>query len=85
VVSPVWNPIRAVLRSHSPRGIKIIALSLMLVLTSAMPIMLYSLFGPDDGGPILLGWIFAVGAVLAHVGFLVGMALLLVDHFYIKK
>lgn len=81
----MWNPIRMVLHSKSPRGIKIIALSLMLVLTSAAPIMLYSLFGPDDGGPVLLGWLFAVGAVLAHVGFLIGILLVIWDLHFAKK
>lgn len=81
----MWNPIRMVLHSKSPRGIKIIALSLMLVLTSAAPIMLYSLFGRDDGGPVFLGWLFAVGAVLAHVGFLIGILLVIWDLHFAKK
>lgn len=81
----MWNPIAAVMRSKSPRGIKIIALSLMLVLICALPIMLYSAFGPDNGGPVLLGWIFAVGAMLAHIGFLVGIVLMIWDMYFAKK
>ena len=81
----MWNPIRAVLRSKSPRGIKIIALSLMVVLVSAMPIMLYSVFGPSDGGPMVLGWVFALGAIVAHLGFLAGMILLIKDLYFTKK
>lgn len=81
----MWNPIRAVLASKSLRGIKIIALSLMLVLVSALPIMLYSVFGPADGNPILLGWLFAVGAMLAHIGFFVGILLIIWDVYYAKK
>ena len=79
------NPIRTVMRSSSPRGIKIIALSLMLVLICAAPIMLYSLFGPADGNPILLSWLFAIGAVLAHLGFLIGILLIIWDLYFAKK
>lgn len=74
-----------VLQSKSLRGIKIIALSLMLVLISAAPVMLYSLFGPNDGGPVLLGWLFAMGAVLAHLGFLIGILLVIWDLHFAKK
>lgn len=81
----MWNPIRAVLRSKSPRGIKIIALSLMLVLSSALPIMLHSVLAPDDDAPMILGWLFAAGAVLAHVGFLAGILLILRDMYFTKK
>ena len=81
----MWNPIRAVLRSKSLRGIKIIALSLMLVLVCAAPIMLYSVFGPTDGNPVFFGWLFAVGAVLSQVGFLVGILLLIWDVYFAKK
>lgn len=82
---PMWNPIRAVLRSKSLRGIKIIALSLMLVLVCATPIMLYSAFGPADGNPVLLSWLFAIGAMLAHVGFFVGIVLVIWDVYFAKK
>lgn len=81
----MWNPIRTVMRSSSLRGVKIIALSLMLVLLCAMPIMLYSIFGPDDGGPMVLGWVFAIGALIAHVGFLVGILLIIWDMYFVKK
>lgn len=81
----MWNPVRAVLSSKSMRGIKVIALSLMLVLICAAPIMLYSLFGPADGNPILLGWLFAGGAMLAHIGFFVGIVLIIWDVYFAKK
>ncbi|WP_323814489.1 hypothetical protein [Cellvibrio sp. NN19] len=81
----MWNPIRTVMRSSSPRGVKVIALSLMLVFACAAPIMLYSLFGPADGNPILLSWLFAIGAVLAHLGFLIGILLIIWDLYFAKK
>lgn len=81
----MWNPIRSVMRSNSPRGIKIIALSLMVVLLCAMPIMIYSILEPDNGGPVILGWIFAVGAMVAHVGFLIGVLLIIWDLYFAKK
>mgnify|MGYP001627665987 CR=1 FL=1 len=81
----MWNPIRAVMRSSSLRGIKLIALSLMLVLVSAAPIMLYSLVNPEDGGPLWMGWLFAAGAVFAHIGFLIGILLVIWDLHFAKK
>lgn len=79
------NPITAILRSKASLGIKWIAFSLMVVLVSAMPSMLYALFGPDDGSSMTLTLIFAVGALLGHIGFLVGLLLLLRDAFFNKK
>lgn len=79
------NPITAILRSKASLGIKWIAFSLMVVLVSAMPSMLYALFGPGDGSSMTLTLIFAVGALLGHIGFLVGLLLLLRDAFFNKK
>ncbi len=81
----VKNPIKQILASNSPLGIKIIALSLLLVLVSAAPIMLYIVFGPADGNPIGLGLLFAVGALVGHLGFLVGLLLLIRDHYFRRK
>ena len=81
----MWNPIRAVLISKSLRGIKIIALSLMLVLVCAAPFMLYSVFGPADGNPVALSWLFVIGAMLAQIGFFVGMVLIIWDIYFVKK
>lgn len=78
------NPVTAILRSNSPRGIKIIALSLLLVLVCAAPLMLYVFLGPEDGNPVGLGLLFAGGALVAHIGFTVGLVLLIWDVF-IKK
>lgn len=81
----MWNPIRTVMRSNSLRGIKIIALSLMLVLLSAAPVMLCSIVDPDGDAPLWTGWLFAAGAVLAHLGFLVGIVLVMWDMYFAKK
>lgn len=85
MVVRVKNPIKQILASNSPLGIKIIALSLLLVLVSAAPIMLYIVFGPADGNPIGLGLLFAVGALVGHLGFLVGLLLLIRDHYFRRK
>lgn len=81
----MWNPIRTVIRSGSPRGIKIIALSLMLVIFSALPYMLISYFGSDDANPIISSWLFAIGAMVGHIGFFIGMILLIWDIYFAKK
>ncbi len=85
MVSALFNPISKILQSNSQRGVKVIALSLLLVLVCAAPIMLYIIFGPKDGNPVGLGLLFAVGALVAHVGFVVGMLLLIVDNLLKRK
>jgi hypothetical protein len=79
------NPITAILRSDALRGVKIIALSLMLVLVCAAPIMIYSAIGPDHGNPVALAWLFAAGAVVAHIGFFAGVVLIIRDLYFPKK
>jgi hypothetical protein len=81
----MWNPIRAVMRSNSTRGIKVIALSLMLVLLSALPIMLISYFGDTDANPVISSWLFAIGAMLGHIGFFIGILLLIWDTYIAKN
>lgn len=80
----VKNPITAIWYSDASRGLKIIAYSLVLVFASAAPFMGYVLLGPEDSNPVNLGLLFAVGALIAHVGFFVGLMLLIWDH-YLKK
>lgn len=80
----MWNPVSRIWHSQSPLGVKVIALSLMLVLASAVPIMLYMVFGPEEGNPMALSWLFAGGAIVSHLGFLVGI-LLLVRDIWFKK
>lgn len=79
------NPITYILRSEASRGIKIIALSLLLVLVTAAPLMLYTFFGPDDGNPLVLSFLFAGGALMGHLGFAVGLILCIRDMFFDKK
>lgn len=76
------NPITRILRSKASRGLKIIALSLVLVFVSALPVMTYLVFGPEDGNPVWLGRLFAVGALIAHVGFVWGLLLLMKDTYF---
>lgn len=78
------NPITYILRSNSTRGIKVIALSLLLVLASALPLMLYIFLGPEDGNPVALGWLFAAGAMIGHLGFALGLIMLLWDILFKK-
>ena len=82
--SRLKNPVSAILRSKSARGLKVIALSLLLVLVSAAPLMLYVLLGPEDGNPVILGWLFAAGAMIGHLGFAVGLIMLLRDMWFKK-
>jgi len=79
------NPIRAIVRSKSPRGVKVIALSLLLVFVCAVPIMLHTYLTVGQGNSAALGWLFAIGAVMAHIGFLIGMLLIIWDMYFSRK
>jgi len=81
----MWNPVRTVICSSSPRGVKIIALSLMLVILSALPYMVISYFGNEQANPIVASWIFAIGAMLGHIGFFIGVILLIWDIYFRKN
>jgi hypothetical protein len=81
----MWNPVRTVWHSNSPRGIKIIALSLMLVLVCALPIMLFTYLGGENSNPVVSSWIFAIGAMLGHIGFFIGVILLIWETYFAKK
>lgn len=81
----MWNPVRTIIRSSSPRGIKIIALSLMLVILSALPYMLISYFSAENANPIVSSWLFAIGAMIGHIGFFIGVVLLIWDTYFRKK
>ncbi len=76
------NPVTRILRSKAPRGLKIIALSLVLLFATALPVMAYIVFGPEDGNPVWLGRLFAVGALIAHFGFIGGLLLLMKDTYF---
>lgn len=75
------NPIKAILRSKAAPGMKIIAFSLLLLFVCVLPYMLYASLGPEDGNPVVLGWLFAIGALVAHLGFVVGLAWLIWDSY----
>ncbi len=81
----MWNPVRAVLKSDSPRGVKIIALNLMLVLACAMPMMILSYLNSDESKLIIASWLFAIGAMVAHIGFFIGVVLLIWDAYFARK
>ena len=81
----MWNPVRVVLKSSSPRGVKIIALNLMLVLVCALPVMILSCLNGDESKLVLASWLFAIGAMIAHIGFFVGVVLLIWDAYFAKK
>lgn len=74
----IKNPIRAILQSNASRGIKWIAFSLMVVVLSALPAMLYALLTGGEGS-VPLTLLFAAGALLGHIGFIVGLLMLLYE------
>ncbi|MCP8898684.1 hypothetical protein [Gilvimarinus xylanilyticus] len=80
----VWqrNPITRVVYARAEKEIKLIALSLILVLLSAVPLMINSLFSIAKPTPPVLVYIFAAGALLAHVGFLIGLLAMIWKNYF---
>ncbi|WP_036189379.1 hypothetical protein [Marinimicrobium agarilyticum] len=78
------NPIAAIWASDASRGLKIIAYSLVVVFATSLPFIAYVAFGPEGGNPVGLGLLFACGAMVAHVGFFVGLSMLIWDHYFRK-
>lgn len=78
------DPITRILQSRSAPGLKIIALSLVLLFATALPVMGYLIFGPEGGNPVWLGRLFALGALLAHVGFIAGLVMLIKEAYFPK-
>lgn len=83
-INYLWlhNPVTRVVYARADRGLKIIALSLILVFISALPYALAVLFGWAVSARVELAWLFAIGAALAHVGFVVGLSLLIYDRLW---
>jgi len=84
VANFIWlhNPITRVMYARADRGLKLIALSLILVLLCALPYFLASAFGLAASSRLTLDWLFAIGAAIAHVGFVVGLSLLIYDRLW---
>ncbi|WP_049721562.1 hypothetical protein [Gilvimarinus polysaccharolyticus] len=78
------NPITRVVYARADRGLKIIALSLILVFVSVLPYALAVLFDCAVSARVQLVWLFAIGAALAHVGFVVGLVLLIYDRLWMR-
>lgn len=76
------NPVTAILRSKALPGLKIIALSLLLLLVTTVPYMLYALVVPEGIHLHMLGVVFGVGALAAHMGFIVGLSWLIWESFF---
>lgn len=74
------NPVTRIIYSRAHIGLKIIALSLVLLLLGVFPFLLCWLWQPQQI-PYWSGLLFAASAGLAHVGFVVGLLLLIREMF----
>ncbi|HEY7886566.1 MAG TPA: hypothetical protein VIC08_16575 [Cellvibrionaceae bacterium] len=72
------NPVTRIIYSRAPVGLKLVALSLVLVFISAAPVFIFWLINPAADLPWAAAWFFALGTGLAHIGFVVGLVLLIV-------
>lgn len=75
------NPVTRVVYARAQRGLKLIALGLIIVLISALPLIITVVFNLADPPPPILSWLFAVGALIAHIGFVLGLVLLIRDSY----
>ena len=63
------------------KGLKIIVASIGVGALSALPLVLYIIFGPSDGNPIGLGLLAMAGVGLAQIGALIGVVWFLYEGF----
>ncbi|MDO6745739.1 hypothetical protein [Gilvimarinus sp. 1_MG-2023] len=75
------NPVTRVVYARAPWEIKLIALSLMVLLAASMPWLYYRLLLADTAPPDTVYYCFSAGAVLAHLGFFVGLVSLVVEFY----
>lgn len=66
-------------------GVKVIAVSLAIVISTALPYMLVSVFGDETKTYLFVTWMFIVGALIAHLGFFVGILWVIWDLYIVKK
>ncbi|WP_020209732.1 hypothetical protein [Gilvimarinus chinensis] len=76
------NPVTRIVYARAEKEIKLIALSLLLVLLSALPLVINNVFGLVQPTPKFLVYLFAGGALLAHVGFLVGLSAMICKNYF---
>ncbi|MDO3382213.1 hypothetical protein [Gilvimarinus algae] len=84
LLNVLWkrNPVTRVVYARAEKELKLIALSLILVLLCALPLMINMTFSLIEPTPPALVYLFAGGAVLAHLGFLVGLSLLIYKNLF---
>jgi hypothetical protein len=67
------------LRRYS--GARIVAFSVLLAMVGWLPLLLYTIFGPEDGNPIGLGLLAMAVTPFAGVGLAVGVIRMVVEWF----
>lgn len=60
-------------RSEIYMGLKILVTAIAVGVLSALPLVLYIIFGPADGNPIGLGLLAVAGVGLAQIGAVIGV------------
>lgn len=73
------------LTANALPGVKVIAVSLAVVILTSLPYMVVSVFGDQDKEYLITTWVFIVGAMVAHLGFFVGLLWLIWDLYIVKK
>jgi hypothetical protein len=66
-------------------GLKIIVASTLLGVLAIMPLLLYVMFGPEDGNPIGLGLLSMLGLILIQAGVVAGLIWLLVEILFERR
>ncbi len=79
------NALLQFLRSDAPTGLKIIVIGISITVLTTLPLLLYILVGPVDGNPIGLGLLFVAGVAIGILGFLLGIAWLIAEHFMNRR
>lgn len=75
------NPVTRVAYASAAWELKLIAFSLIGLFVSSLPLLFFRIFCADEVAPDGIYYCFSIGAVLAHVGFIIGLSVLVVKHY----
>lgn len=75
------NPVTRVAYARAAWELKLIAFSLMVLIASSMPLLFFRILRAAETAPDGVYYCFSIGALLAHVGFVIGLSVLVVKHY----
>ncbi|NVK22703.1 MAG: hypothetical protein HWD86_09315 [Kangiellaceae bacterium] len=73
------NPFTYITRSALPRGWKVVLISLLIAILSALPLLLLTAYSPEQEIPLVLGFISMFGVICGLISMIGGFLIILFD------